>query len=334
MKKEKLFEIIATSKSKNEMLLKYFGYANKSAYDKLNEFIIENNIELSHLNKKINTCLNCGEIIPNRNKFCNSSCAATYNNKNRILNDETKNKIRNSINKKYVNIKHIKEKILQEKKLRNCVVCDIEFNPLKTLSGNISRAKCCSDNCRLILIRKFKPNGIVIESCRHCGDKLTKLQKESKNMFCSNKCSTTYRYLSQEERNKSSIIMKNLAKDGLLKGWATRNIISYPEQFFMNVLNNNNINYIHNHPVNKRDLGLNDSCNYFLDFYFKDKNIDLEIDGSQHKYRGEHDEKRDEVLKKNGYIVYRIIWKSIKSVEGKEYIENEIEKFLEFYENS
>ena len=28
-----------------------------------------------------NKCLNCGAILKNKNKFCNSSCAATYNNK-------------------------------------------------------------------------------------------------------------------------------------------------------------------------------------------------------------------------------------------------------------
>jgi very-short-patch-repair endonuclease len=84
-----------------------------------------------------------------------------------------------------------------------------------------------------------------------------------------------------------------------------------------NILKNNGINYKHNHPINKRDLGLNDACNYFLDFYIEDKKIDLEIDGNQHKFRKEHDKKRDEILTKNGFIVYRIKWKNINTENKK-----------------
>lgn len=101
----------------------------------------------------------------------------------------------------------------------------------------------------------------------------------------------------------------------------------------MEVLDKNNVKYIHNHPVSKRDLGLDDNYNYFLDFYIEDKKIDLEIDGNQHKRRKEHDEERDELLSKNGYIVYRIQWKSINSDNGKKYLKEEIDKFMEFYWN-
>ena len=80
----------------------------------------------------------------------------------------------------------------------------------------------------------------------------------------------------------------------------------------------------------------NDDSNYFLDFYLKDKNIDLEIDGKQHNYedRIENDELRDFTLIKNGFIVYRIKWKEIQTNDGKNYIKNEIDKFLEFYNNA
>lgn len=127
--------------------------------------------------------------------------------------------------------------------------------------------------------------------------------------------------------------MKEKVKNGEHKGWQSRNILSYPEKFFIEVLKNNNLfglcdtNYV----IKKKDLGLNEEGNYFLDFYFKDKKIDLEIDGKQHKYRIEHDIKRYEYLKNNGIIVYRIKWKSINNEKGKRYIKKEIDKFLEFY---
>lgn len=70
-----------------------------------------------------------------------------------------------------------------------------------------------------------------------------------------------------------------------------------------------------------------------MDFYIKNANIDLEIDGSQHKYRKEHDEFRDLSLVNNGFDVYRIKWKNINNEAGKEYIKNEIDKFIKYYKN-
>ena len=65
----------------------------------------------------------------------------------------------------------------------------------------------------------------------------------------------------------------------------------------------------------------------------ENKKIALEIDGKQHEYseRRESDILKDIVLTNNGWNVYRIKWKNINNVEGKEYIKKEIEKFLEFY---
>ena len=59
--------------------------------------------------------------------------------------------------------------------------------------------------------------------------------------------------------------------------------------------------------------------------------IDLEIDGKQHKLedRKKHDRIRDERLIKIGWKVYRIEWKDLR--KNKEYIKEEINKFLEWY---
>lgn len=44
-------------------------------------------------------CKNCGkEISPNK-RFCNSSCAASFNNKNRVVKDSTKQKISSALSK-------------------------------------------------------------------------------------------------------------------------------------------------------------------------------------------------------------------------------------------
>ena len=46
-------------------------------------------------------CLQCGKEIPSNRQFCNSSCAAKYNNKKRVLSEETKEKISESLHKHF-----------------------------------------------------------------------------------------------------------------------------------------------------------------------------------------------------------------------------------------
>lgn len=63
---------------------------------------------------------------------------------------------------------------------------------------------------------------------------------------------------------------------------------------------------------------------YFLDFAFLELKLDVEIDGQQHNRTIEaieHDKIRDEFLKQNGWIVFRIEWMKMKQ---------DITKFLEF----
>lgn len=279
-------KIINESKSRYDVLMKVFGYANKRAYQKLNDYIKNNNINTDHWIKEDKFCINCGEILNNRRKkFCNSSCAAKYNNKKRgKRSDKTKRKISESLSKTKRNVSNstIKRKI----HYKNCLVCGKKFEVKRMKNGVLSKSKTCSNECHI--------NLKIIRG------------KESANKIIS---------------------------EGRHKGWKTRNIISYPEKFFIKVLNNNNINYKHNYPVKQSDLGLNSHYNYFLDFYLPEKNVDLEIDGKQHHKRKESDKIRDEYLTENDYHIYRIKWKNINTKKGKLYIEEEINKFIKYYEN-
>lgn len=72
------------------------GKIQKSVIDYCFENYSINIVSIMNNNKK-NYCLNCGKEIKNGKKFCNSSCAAKYNNKNRKLTEETKKKISNSL---------------------------------------------------------------------------------------------------------------------------------------------------------------------------------------------------------------------------------------------
>lgn len=286
MKKKNLINIIKNSKSKYEILINFWGYTNSRIYQYLEKFILENGVDVSHLEKKEKenkNCLQCGKIIIKYGKkFCSRSCSISYNNIKRKLTLKTKKKISQSLKK--FNSNKITNSNASGITTRICEICGKIFNIKRTKSNHLSRKKCCSD-------------------------------------ICSKKLRSI----------KAKISINKIIKDGKHKGWIKRNITSYPEKFFINVLNNNNIKYRHNYPVQKKELGLNSTYSYFLDFFIENKKIDLEIDGKQHERRKKNDKYRDKLLKKNGYVVYRIRWKNINTENGKNYIKNEIKKFLDFY---
>lgn len=301
---------IEECKSYSEMgrLLGY-SYYNGSVKKAVIKFCKLNNLYPEEIikknSKKPNKCLYCGKELDGKfkytKKFCNSSCAASFNNKGRAHSEETKFKIKNSLHKKYdegiltphnlgkykdnnffinkTKEKNIKTDDKRFSKIRKCVICGKDFTVLKRANGSYSRTTTCSDECH---------------------HKLTS--------------------------NRSKEIMNKLISEGKHIGWQSRNIISYPEQFWMKVLENNNIDYKHNFFIKKH--------HYFLDFFINinNKKIDLEIDGKQHKYENRlyHDIERDKNLKKDGYIIYRVEWNSINTEDGSEKMRNKISDFIKF----
>lgn len=227
-------------------------------------------------------CLCCGKLLKyGQKKFCSNSCSATYNNKLRIVSEDTKKKISESLKRNNQNkrIKNSQNKYLQysEYITKACKICGCLFKVYRNKFGNFSKKSVCSDECRHQL------------------------------MILAGK--TAY---------------KKSKENGTHKPWMTRNISSYAEKFFENVLDNNNISYIREFYV--KDL------KYFLDFKINMNgiNIDLEIDGKQHERTTDHDKKRDVQLKKLGYIVYRIPWNNINNESGKDEMKSKIDEFLSF----
>lgn len=130
---------------------------------------------------------------------------------------------------------------------------------------------------------------------------------------------------SEETKQKCREAQLERVRNGTHKGWQSRNITSFAENFFIKVLANElpNASYIREKPFGK----------YFLDFFFEEKALDLEIDGKQHLYkeRAESDKCRDEYLKSNNITVYRIPWNEINSDDGKNKMKEKIAAFIEFY---
>ena len=158
--------------------------------------------------------------------------------------------------------------------------------------------------------------------CVTCGKEYYSTHK--KGSHCSRKCICEDENYIKKLRTKANERVNN----GTHKGWNSRNISSYPETFWVQVLNNNNISF-------KREC--HENGKYFLDFKIEKngKLIDLEIDGKQHKIseRKNSDIVRDDFLKKLGYIVYRIEWNEINSEEGSLRMKEKINKFINFYNN-
>lgn len=143
--------------------------------------------------------------------------------------------------------------------------------------------------------------------CAVCGEVL------SYDKRCRKTCSEQCLLISQKSRTRWNI---------------HRNQTSFAERFFMEVLESNNIQYIHEHPV-KKDDGIH--C-YYLDFLItiNGKNIDLEIDGQQHNYRQNEDAIRDKYLTDCGFMVYRIKWNDVIAEKGKQEMKKKIGLFLDF----
>lgn len=170
-----------------------------------------------------------------------------------------------------------------------------------------------------------KSNSSVTKFCKTCGIKLGRKNKSGYCKICI-RTSSEYHELRCLTAKK---ISENRKKNGTQKPWQSRKIQSYPEKFWQDVLDNNQIDYKGpNVPIKKSD----GKSNYFLDFLIEKDGIkiDLEIDGKQHKYpdRIESDKLRDGYLSSLGFKIYRIDWNEINSESGKLKMKEKIDSFL------
>lgn len=135
--------------------------------------------------------------------------------------------------------------------------------------------------------------------------------------------SNTGKHLSEETRKKVSEGMKKAHAEGRAHNIGNcrwNNKPSYPEEWFMRVIKNEELdsNYIREMPFH----------GFSLDFAWVDKKFCVEIDGEQHYREGEffekqrgRDNKKDELLKEEGWTEYRVAWKWVFN-NPKQFIKN------------
>lgn len=153
--------------------------------------------------------------------------------------------------------------------------------------------------------------------CKICGKEIS---RNTKTGFCKSCLNHSI-----EGKAILSANTKRLMMEGKIKPWMSQAELSFPEKFWIGVLNNNLIPFesqVKEYP-------------YRLDFLIEKNGtkLDLEIDGGQHQFIENkiHDEERDALLKSRGFKVYRIPWNEINSEKGLQLMKDKIDSFLEMY---
>lgn len=141
-----LLNIFESSTSISEVLKKLNICDNSSNWRKIKILAIEVGFDIEiYKNNKKKFCLNCGKQLKHgQTKFCSKSCSATFNNKGRIVSDETKEKIRNKLvkPKKSKTKTKTKNTVIKQKPLvkHYCENCGTEIK-------NKYNKKFCSVQC-------------------------------------------------------------------------------------------------------------------------------------------------------------------------------------------
>ena len=202
-----------------------------------------------------------------------------------------------------------------------CEQCGISYIRKNGISSRFCSRKCANTRVhsqqtkeKIASSLRARGKSKLVRLCKNCGFPVSKTCKSGYCRLCI--------HTSPEYTEKMRRIQLEKVANGTHKGWKSRNITSYAERFFEQVLSNNHITYNREKKVGK----------YFLDFVIGQ--IDLEIDGKQHEYpkRRESDAERDRFLRSEGYFVYRIKWNEINSEDGKIMMRDKIDLLMDFIE--
>lgn len=296
-------------------ILEYFSLIGITQRDQISKINLSKHWEeIQKRDYELNPkyCAWCGKKLLFEKRFskcCNQSCANSYSNKlrgHKTKKEREKISISLSLSRQKELKYSEKYKLISELVKDNIILNDNNYNI----------------NDKYIDISKLK-----IQNCVICGKLFYKRINKFGNVGSFTTCCDNCEHILKSQVSKQ--IVENMIKNGKHKGWQSRNIISYPEQFWIKVLDNNNIVYQREYKLYYDNIN-----KYFLDFYIEigDRKIDLEIDGKQHNFedRKYHDKIRDEYIKSQGIEVYRIKWNSINNEKGKQLMKEKIDNFLEY----
>lgn len=230
------------------------------------------------------TCLNCGCSLTyekRNNKFCGSSCAAVYNNKNR------KGKYTYHLSKEGL------ENIIKSNKLKIGIPGKLKpkecLNCKKSFINNNRRLKFCSDDCKKTYLDFIKKD--VSDETR------LKLSNSLKNFYNTDKGKINRMKLSEigigknfseETRNKISIKTKKRCEDPNerirlreigRKGGFGKKGLTKGGIFFQSSLEEKCFSFLEDNNIIFESHKVLPESNRICDIYFPDKKLWIELDG-------------------------------------------------------
>jgi very-short-patch-repair endonuclease len=210
--------------------------------------------------------------------------------------------------------KKIKSEWKQENGMYKCPYCDKEFSPYGIVTHIYK--KHTEEG------RKQNPNIGYELGTQKIWNKNIPMREESKKKLSKSLSGKKKPLVSKETRKKQSESRIKSIKEGRTPRWQTISGNSYPEKYFEKYLINEGLSFKTQYHI------FNGKRNYFLDFYFTDKKVNLEIDGLQHNWpeRIESDKRRDKYLNSQNIKVIRIQWKNPSCPGSKEYFREKIEE--------
>lgn len=293
-------------------------------------------MSFNHFNADLYVC-DCGKKFLKSQSFnahkshCKEHYLKKYGNLEKF--DEFKrNRINTKKSKKCSKKLELKDKKylswLEEKHV--CETCGIIMTSLFG-SGRYCSRKCANSR-KHSEITKLKIKTTLLS--KHGGQKKntcvicnSNISVRNKNNICIN-CLRTTKYGKNLLHDFAIKANETKSKNGYTPKWLDNYTVPKSERFWTKILNMFHISYEREVPVKHINT------NYMLDFYIEinDIKIDLEIDGSYHNQKNMivHDLERDNFLKSQGFIIYRIPWKSSKSKTWKRELKQYVYDFVNY----
>lgn len=159
METKELYDLFFKCRNISDILSKMNLFDNSNNRNKIKKMMLDINFDINiykERNKKY--CLNCGkELLNKRNKFCSSSCSASFNNLGQLKTDDTKQKISKALKNKNINKKENvkKENVKKEKVIikKYCLNCGKELLNKRNVF--------CSNSCSSIYKHKKQYNYFI-----------------------------------------------------------------------------------------------------------------------------------------------------------------------------
>jgi hypothetical protein len=209
----------------------------------------------------------------------------------------------------------------EKENIKECIICKskLEFPQKKTCSDECYKKYRSNANKRPMTEQRrknikdavsnyYKDIPKKAKKCKNCNKELPIGFQES---YCNDTCVS-------EAKTKTSKKLSNSLKKAFQEGrhlgneYRNRKNKSFLERSFIDYLGRYfpEVEYEFNKIIRITDENNNFIRNYFIDFYFPNQNIGIELDGIQHEQSKEYDTNRDIIIEKTYNIpIIRISYK-------------------------